>query len=121
MLEVGADVRVAVPAVCEALGSERRGALVVEVPEALELVERLPSLGLIEATPFQAGVELGPRAVGCAERAEGDLLRLLLRQPLRAPSRRPPERRSATAWPRRPGRGRSAPGAPRGSAASRRG
>jgi hypothetical protein len=73
VLEVGADVSVAVAPVCEPLGSERRRALVVEVAQALELVECPAALVVVEAAPFEAGVELDPRAVGCAERPEGDL------------------------------------------------
>ncbi len=73
MLEVGADVGVAVAPVCEPLGPERRRALVVEVAQTLELVECLPALVVVEAAPFEASVELDPRAVGCAERSERDL------------------------------------------------
>ena len=73
MLEVGADVGVAVAPVCEPLGPERRRALVVEVPEALKLVECLLPLGVVEAAPLETLVELGAGAIGCAERPEGDL------------------------------------------------
>ena len=77
--EVGADVRVAVAPLGELSGARLRRALVVEVAEALEMVQSLPALVAGEAALLQPRIELRPGAVGCAQGPERDVLGSRLR------------------------------------------
>ncbi len=76
LLEIGTYVGVAVTALGQALRAKRRRARVVDVAEALKVVERAAAFRLADSLALEPPVELRPGAVGGAERTEGDVLRL---------------------------------------------
>src|SRR5205823_13320147 len=75
----GADPLVAVPAARERARPRRGKPFVVDVPDALERVERLEPLVRVDSGTCQAFVDLAPRAVPMLQHARRDLYGIALR------------------------------------------